>query len=216
MSLTLADTVMAAVHESGVNDFLAAFFNARRRHLVYGTPAFIPMTTVSATSVSAMTFPGIPGGIDILVVFSPPTVDFDPDSSGGTSPLPPGPGQLAIHTKVALTVACKRARDPHGEQTEFTPLSTSLELFATGMPVVSVFGPGIGEIRFNLDRLEIVDIKPDSLESVLECLLLMMLRAALSNFRLPFSAMSIGFVTLILKNGPLIETDQIKVFGDVV
>jgi hypothetical protein len=84
------------------------------------------------------------------------------------------------------------------------------------MPIVSVFGPGTGEVRFHLDRLEIVDIKPDSLESVLECLLLMMLRAALSNFRLPFSAMSIGFVTLILKNGPLIEQDQIKVFGDVL
>jgi hypothetical protein len=82
MSLTLTDTVMVAVHETGVNDFLAAFFNARRRHLVYGTPAFIPTTTVSAISISAMTFPGIPGGIDILVVFSPPTVDFDPDSSG--------------------------------------------------------------------------------------------------------------------------------------
>jgi hypothetical protein len=78
MSLTLADTVMAAVHENGVNDFLAAFFNARRRHLVYGTPAFVPVTTVSATSISAMTFPGVPGGIDILVVFSPPTVDFEP------------------------------------------------------------------------------------------------------------------------------------------
>ena len=66
MSSHSADTVMAAVHESGVNDFLAAFSNARRRHLVYGTPAFIPATTVSATSISAMTFPGIPGGIDIL------------------------------------------------------------------------------------------------------------------------------------------------------
>jgi hypothetical protein len=123
---------------------------------------------------------------------------------------------LAIHTNVELTVACKKARDPHGERTEFSPLTTSLELFATGIPVVSVFGPGTGEIRFDLDRLEIVDIKPDSLESVLECLLLMMLRAALLNFRLSFSAMSIGFVMLILKNGPLIETDQIKVFGDVV
>jgi hypothetical protein len=44
----------------------------------------------------------------------------------------------------------------------------------------------------------------------------MMLREALSNFRLPFSAMSVGFVTLILKNGPLIENDEIKIFGDVV
>jgi hypothetical protein len=215
MSLTLADTVMAAVHENGVNDFMAAFFKARPRHLVYGTPAFVPVTTVAATSISAMTFPGVPGGIDLLVVFALPTIDFDPDSSGGASPLPPGPGQLAIHTSVRLTVGCKRARDPNEHENEFVPISTSLELFAVGAPLVSVFGPGAGEIRFRLDRLEIVDIKPDSLESVLECLLLMMLRAALSNFRLPFSAMSVGFVTLILKKGPLIETDQIKVFGDV-
>jgi hypothetical protein len=218
MSLTLADTVMAAVHENGVNDFMTAFFKARPRHLVYGTPAFVPVTTVAATSISGMTFPGVPGGIDLLVVFALPTIDFEPDSSGGASPLPPGPGQLAVHTTVRLTVACKRTRDPRNNENEneFVPLSTSLELFATGLPLVSVFGPGAGEIRFQLDRLEIVDIKPDSLESVLECLLLMMLRAALSNFRLPFSAMSVGFITLILKNGPLIETDQIKVFGDVV
>jgi len=214
MSLTLANTVLVAAHETGVNDFMAAFFAARPRHLVYGTPAFVPVTTVAATSISAMTFPGVPGGIDLLVVFALPTIDFYPDSSGGTSPLPPGPGQLAIHTKVRLTVGCKRGRNDN--ENEFIPLSTSLELFATGMPRVSVFGPGAGEIRFQLDRLEIVDIKPDSLESVLECLLLMMLRAALVNFRLPFNAMSVGFVTLILKNGPLIENDQIKVFGDVV
>jgi hypothetical protein len=216
MSLTLGDTVMAAVHENGVNDFMTAFFNARPRHLVYGTPAFVPATTVSATSISAMSFPGVPGGIDLLVVFSPPTVDLHPDSSGGASPLPPGPGEFAIHTKVRLTVACKRARRPNEHETAFEPISTSLELFAAGAPLVNVFGLGAGEIRFHLDRLEIVDIKPDSLESVLECLLLMMLRAALLNFRLPFSALSIGFVKLILKNGQLIENDQVKVFGDVV
>jgi hypothetical protein len=139
MSLTLVDTAMAAVHENGVNDFLAAFFNARRRHLVYGTGMFVSVTTAAATSISAMTFPGIPGGIDILVEFAVPTVDLDPDSSGGTSPLPPKPGQLAVRTTVRLTVACKRAREPN--ETNFLPLSTSLELFAIGMPVVSIFSP---------------------------------------------------------------------------
>jgi hypothetical protein len=216
MSLTAADTILAAIHEAGINDFLTAFFNARPRHLVYGTPGFVPVTTVAATSISAMSFPGVPGGIDLLVAFDRPVVDLHPDSSGGSSPLPPGPGQVAIQTSVRLTVGCKRARDQKGQESQFTPISTQLKLFALGHPVVSVFGPGSGEIRFSLDQLEIVDIKPDSLETVLECLLLMMLRAALLNFKLPFSAFTIGFITLVLKNGPLIETDQVKVFGDVL
>jgi hypothetical protein len=216
MSLTQGDTILAAIHEAGVNDFMTAFFTARPRHLVYGTPGFVPATTVAATSIPAIAFPGVPGGIDLLVVFSRPTVDLHPDSSGGGSPLPPGPGQFAVQTSVRLTVGCKRARDQTGEGAQFTPLTTELKLFALGHPEVSVFGPGSGEIRLSLDKLEIVDIEPDSLETVLECLLLMMLRAALLNFKLPFSAFTIEFITLVLKNGPLIADDQVKVFGDVL
>jgi hypothetical protein len=216
MSLTLADTVMAAVHENGVNDFMAAFFRARPRHLVYGTPEFVPVTTVNATSISPMIVPTPfgSGTIDLLIVFAPPTLDFNPDSSGGTSPLPPGPGQLAVRTTVELTVACRPGVGRH--EAEVEPLSASLNLFATGAPFDFGVGLYVTETIFNLDRLEIVDIAPDHLESVLECLMLMMLRAALRNFRLPFSAMSVGFFEFVLKNGPLIENDQIKVFGDVV
>lgn len=215
MSLTLGDTVFAGVHEDGLNDFLRAFFGARPRYLLYGTPLFVPTTTVAATSLPPIAFPGVPGGIDFLVAFSIPEVDLHPDSSGGTWPLKPDPGEFTLRTEVLLMLACKRARKPGDERPPFDPIRVVLEVYARGRPEVATFGPGNGEIRLVLEQIEIVDIRPDELESLIECLILMMLRAALQNFVLPFEALSLDFITLILKNGPLIADDQLKVWGDV-
>ena len=216
MSLTLADTVFAGVHEDGINDFLRAFFGARPRHLVYGTPAFVPTTTVAATSIPPIAFPGVAGGIDFAIAFSIPEVDLHPDSSGGAWPIKPDPGEFTLRTEVGLVLACQRGRRrPNDERPPFEPIGVKLEVYARGRPDVVTFGMGNGEIRLLLEQIEIVDIRPDELESVIECLILMMLRAALQNFVLPFGALSLEFITLVLKNGPLIADDQLKVWGDV-
>lgn len=214
MSLTETEHVFAAVHERGINDFMKAFFTARPRYHRYGSSFFVPMTTASATNIPAISFPGIPGGIQYMVDFSTPIVDLHPDSSGGTAPLPLSPGQFTIHTKIELIVGCGRwvDRDNKGS---FIPISTSLEVWARGKLTVKVFGPGVGEIGFQLDDIEIVDIKPDSLESVLECIIRMILQAVLENVRLPFHALTMGAFSLILLRGPEIEDDQVKLYGDV-
>ena len=49
---------------------------------------------------------------------------------------------MAIHTKVELTVACKRARDPHGERTEFAPLSRRNRLFEV-LPAAGPLDPAV-------------------------------------------------------------------------
>ena len=219
MSLTETEHVFAGVHEDGINDFLQAFFSARPRHLNYGTAFFVPTTTASATNIPTIPFPGIPGGIHYAISFSIPKVDIDPDSSGGLSPLPPGPGQLNLRTEVKLTVGCGRwTRDPQHDKASpisLTPLSTALDLWALGQPVVTFFGaPGSGEVGVQVGRVEIVDIEPDSLESVLECIIRMMLDAVLANIQLPFNALTAGAFSLILMRVE-VKDDQIKLYGDV-
>ena len=216
MSLTEAQHVFAGAHEDGINDLLTAFFTARPRYLSYATPALAP-STGPFTSVSPIGFPGVPGGIEYAVSFSIPTVDFHPDSSGGASPLPVGAGQLGIRTKVTLTILCNsRVRPPDGDDVvPLTPIPTTLDVFARGKPTVTFLGPGVGDIGFELDAVELVDIKPDSLESILECVLLMVLQAVLANVRLPFKALTFGAFALVLLRGPESEDDQVKLYGDV-
>jgi hypothetical protein len=215
MSLTEAETVFAGVHEAGVNDLFKAFFTARPRFLTYATPGLVP-PAAPFTSVPAIAFPGIPGGIEYRIKFEIPTVDFAPDSSSGTSPLQVGSGQLNIRTKVTITVGCYRYFDDTGKDRQGTvvPISTSLEVWARGKPTVTYFSPGNGEVGFSLDEVEIVDITPDSLESVVECILRMILLAVIRNIRLPFNTLTAGAFSLALLRGPEIEDDQVKIYGN--
>lgn len=222
MSLTEAEHIFAGIDEAGINDFLRAFFTTRPRYLNYGTSFFVPATTVAATNVPTIAFPGIPGGIHYAVTFSIPVVDINPDSSGGASPLPPGPGQLNLNMAVRLTVGCgkwNRGDQPGHDNVppppSFTPLSASLDLWALGQPVVVFFGPpGSGQVSIKVDQVEIVDISPDSLESILECMIRMILDASLANLHLPFHALTAGAFSLILLRVE-VEDDQIKLYGDV-
>lgn len=214
MSLTQTETVFAGVHEDGVNDLFKAFFTARPRYLTYASPGLVPAATPHI-SIPAIPFPGIPGGIEYRIQFDIPVVDFFKDNSGGTSPLPVGPGQLNIHTKVVITVGCYRYFDPGKDrQGTVTPISTALEVWARGKPDVVYYGPGNGVVGFALDEVEIVDITPNSLETVIECILRMVLQSMLRNVRLPFHTLTAGAFSLALVSGPLIEDDQAKIYGN--
>ena len=214
MSLTEAEFLFAGIHEGGVNDMLAAFFTARPRYLVYASPGLAPPT--AHITVPPIAFPGVPGGgIEYAIVLGIPVVDFAPDSTAG-SPLPVGVQQVGIHTKVQLVVGCSRQTDRPYDDSQpprFVPISTELEVWARGRILANYFGPGTGEIRFQVDEVEIVDIRPDTLESVLECILRMVLQAVLSNVNLPFRAVSAGAFSLALTRGPEVEEDQVKLYG---
>jgi hypothetical protein len=223
MSLTETEQVFAGVSEDAVNDLMTAIFSARPRYLNYGSPLFVPATTAFVTQVPAIAFPGVPGGIQYGVLFSIPRIDFHPDDSAGVSPLPPGIGQFTLHTTCRLFVGCTRLRGDnqpvattHVPPVSVSPIGTALDVFARGHPVASFFGPpGSGDVRLVLDDVEIVDIRPDSLESVIECLIRMFLQAALANLRLPFKALSMGAFDLILVRGPEVEQDQAQLYGNV-
>jgi hypothetical protein len=205
MSLTENQGVFVGVHEDGINDLLRAFFKARPRYLTYATPSLAPLS--GSLSASPIAFEGTPDAMEYAVSFTVPTVDFHPDTDGAASPLPLDPGQVGIRTRVTLTVLCD---GPVG-----APISTDLDVFAKGTPAVSFSGPGAGEVSFQIDAIEFLDITPGSLESLLECVVRMVLRAVLSNVRLPFDALTAGFFSLALERGPESGEDQIRLYGDV-
>lgn len=223
MSLTEAEHVFAGLHEDGLNDLLRAFFSARPRHLNYGSNAFVPVTTASETNMPSIAFPNIAGGIEWAVSFRIPRIDlFEDSSSGGMPPeLSLSAGQFSLHTRVRLRLMCgRRDREKDREEREeeqrgatFIPIEASLDVWATGHLIVRVFGGGSGDIRLAVDSVEIVDIAPEPLEALLECLIRMLLDAALVPVRLPFESLRAGAFSLTLTRGPELEDDQTKLYG---
>lgn len=236
MSLTEAQSVFAGVNETAINDVLTAFCTARPRYLAYGSPAFVPVTTIAETTMPSIGFPGVPGGINWRLRLSIPRIDLFKQSM----PLPPqltlNPGQFSAEITAELCIDCRRIkidpkpprpkerderekdRDPK-EKDDRHPISEltcfKLELFVIGHIEHVLASTGEDAVAFAVDAVEIVDITPDALESFLECLMFMILQAVLAGIRLPLPALRAGAFQLSIVTGPFIEDDQIKVRGNV-
>lgn len=213
MSLTQTHHVFVGVSEGGINTFIKAICAARGHYLNYGSSSFVPATSSSATHMGSIPFPGIPGGIQWAVSLSTPVLDLFPDSSGGTSPLPPVANTFNVHTRATVQIGCSTWQGK--DRGRVTPLGTKLDVWALGNIVAHYSAPGTGYISLKVDAVRIPEIKPDTLEAVLECLLRMILSAALANITLPFHALSLGAFQLVLEQGPEIGDDQAKVWGDI-
>jgi len=219
MSLTGSHHAFAGIGEHGVNEVVHAFFSARPRYLRYGTTPFVASTTVSATNVPTISFPGIPGGIGYAVDLSIPRIDLYPPNGPLPAPLALGADQLSVETEARITLGCWRGGGDSGgdrKHGSLTPVSTDLKVLAVGHPFARTFSPGVGEIYFEVDDVMVVDVAPPSLDALLDCLLRMILNGVLSNLPLPFEVVNVGFFKLILEEGPLIAADQIELRGSVV
>ncbi len=240
MSLTQSHDVFAAIHENGLDDLLRRFFTARPKYLNYGSPGFVAATTVSATQMPAIQFPGVPGGIDWSVHLERPLVDAHPQSAGLPPELDPlGSQRVSIHTAVQICVACARRerrdddgkpdrdpeRDPEREDRpednperpigkDLRPVCFKVEVFAIAHAERTSSSTG-DALRLVVDELELVDLEPNELESVIECLLLQILRAVLASVRLPLTALRAGAFELMPAAGPFAQNDQIEMLGDV-
>jgi hypothetical protein len=239
MSLTEAERVFTGITEQGINDLLQAFFDARPRYLDFGSPGFVAFTTASETQMPAIAFPGVPGGIDWSVQLAVPRVDLHPQTDALPPELSLGAGQVSLSTSVRLCVACETAREREPQEDrldrdterrsdddadrdtdrqrdkprgEAKGTCFELQLFALGH-LQRVLGPD--SVVIVVDAVEIVDIDPTELEAVLECLLLHILRAILANVRLPLETLRAGGFSLTLIRGPYVETDQLRVFGNL-
>jgi hypothetical protein len=204
MSLTQAEHIFGGVHETGINDLLHAFFTARPGKLRYGTPLFVPVTTVMATSVPAINFFGL--NVQFQISCSPiPSVDITPGGPGSVA-LPPGVNEFTVRTNLTFTVVINNG----------LPISGSLQVLGLCSPFVAVSTPGTGQIGITLNRVEIVDITPDWVESIVEALVLGFLQTVLAPVHFPFNTITAGAFGLILLVGPTAETDQIKVRGNAL
>lgn len=244
MSLTDTSEVFVSAHEDALNDLVTAICQTRPHLLSYGSPAFVPVSDVNDTQMPPIQFPGS-GGIQWHVRFSVPHVDLFDQDAPLPAELSLGPGQFSLSTKVELCVDCRKGRgrdDDHGGHDDHdghghdgpddpdrpkpdrpwddkpgkveNPMCTALELFAVGHLVGTSTG-GQPAVGFAVDAVEIVDVHPDDLESVLECLLEQILRAAIAQVRIPVSALRAGAFTLTPTVGPLIETDVVLARGNL-
>lgn len=224
MSLTEAQSVYGGIHEDGLNDLLRAFFSARPRYLNYGSPGYVPATTAGETQIPAIPFPGVPGGIDWSVQLELPRVDLHPQDAALPPELTLGPGQVSIQTRLRLCIACETFREKEDKKPrddEKDPRRGKargpcfdVEIYAVGH-VERTFGPDGESVIIVVDALELVDIKPIEFESVIECLILQILRAVLADVRLPLETLRAGAFSLSLVRGPEIENDQLEVYGTV-
>ncbi len=217
MSLTQTHHVFAGVAESGINTFLTAFFKTRPHYLNYGSAPFVAASSVSATNVATVPFPGLPGGLPYAVSFSIPVVDLYPPNAGSTSPTPPAANQFGLHTRVKLTVGCFSWVGGRGNEHtgRVTPVSFALDVWALGSLVPFYFGPGSGYISLQVLSVRIPEIKPEGFEEVIDCVIRMLLEAALAHVQLPFHALSAGAFQLVLESGPVIDNNQVEVWGDI-
>ena len=181
MSLTQTHHVFAAVEESGINTFLKALFTARPHYLHYGSSAFVPASTAAATNMPPIAFPGVPGGIQYAVFFSIPVIDLFPPNAGSTSPIPPALNQFGLKTTVRLVLGCMTwSGTPFNEQAgRARPIVADLDVWARGDVIGRYYGPGTGNIAFEVLDIRIPAIAPAGFEAVIECLIRMMLNAAL-------------------------------------
>jgi hypothetical protein len=194
--------------EAGINTFLKALFTARAHYLNYGSVFFVPATTANQTNIGTIPFPGVPGGIDWAVFLSVPVLGLFPDSSGGTSPLPPpAPNTFSLHTTAQIKLGCSEGNASTG----LKPLATTLDVWALGEIVI---GSG-SSLSLKIDKVLLPGIQPVSLEKLLECLLLMVIAAALQNLQLPIGSFSLGAFDLNIEQGPEINDDQIKLWGSI-
>jgi hypothetical protein len=238
MSLTESSEVFVAIEESALNDLITAVCTTRPHLLNYGSPAFVPVSNVSATQMAPIPFPGS-SGLQWSVELAIPQLDLFKEDM----PLPPelslGPGQFSVSTVVRLCVDCADRHDGKGDDHPQTddhahpddrgdkpwrddrddwgkarnPVCCKLGVFAVGH-VVSTWAGGKESIGFALDGLEIVDVEPNALESVLECLLMMILRSVLANLSLPVTALELEAFTLTPTQGPLIDVNRVLARGD--
>jgi hypothetical protein len=223
MSLTEAQEIFGGVHEDGVNDILRAIFTTRPRYLNYGSVGFVPATSVNVTQMPSIPFPGVPGGIDWAVQIDIPIVDLHPETAGLPPELNMGPEQISVQTTARVCIACdsSRSKGDKGQRDKkhHYPGKLNARCFE-----VKVFAIGHAERDFGfdgeslviiVDAIELVDIEPNEIESVIECLLLQILRAVLANVKLPLEALRAGAFSLTLVRGPEVEEDQAKIYGNV-
>jgi hypothetical protein len=205
VSYTQAYHAFADLSEEGANDMLAALFAASQHLLVYGSPPFVTSSSSAATLVSPISVPGLlQTPIPFEVQFSVPQLDLYPPDVPLPAPLVFNPGQFAVSTTATVSVLC-------GGQT----MQTALDIWVVGRLVPRTAGGNVVAVGFEADQVDVANIAPDTLKSIINCVALQVLQGILSSVSIPVPALSGGFFSVTVQQGPQIGNDEIDVWGDV-
>jgi hypothetical protein len=245
MGLTDGQDVFVSISEGGINTLFQYLLKQRPRLFNYATQFFIdkpkkccvPLGKNSITQEDPLPVPGTEGlvGLEYAIQFTNLHVDLHPQ----TSPLPPElslPSQhFSFSTTVNLSIpfpdvpedwepmAAAGRKQPVFQLEE--PFCCKLAVVLTGgvekmTQWVPVEGIWSDFIRLTVDQLEIVDIAPDCLETILERYALLTLRHGILNMiKYRVTQLALGFIEITLSTdvspNPAIEDDQIKLWGKV-
>lgn len=206
------------------------------------------------TIVDPLPIPGTDFGLDFALQLADLRVDFHP---GDEFPLPPElnplqPQRLAIRLRVCIGLGCppneivdklipppvtrpndqRKDRDRQPQPLRPLPFRElqcfCLDAYVTGGVRIRTYG-GKPYLEPFLTGFEIVDIKPDGLESALECYIKLVLElSVLPGLRILLEAASFDLIkdkvklvisamptSAALPNNPAIEDDQLKAFAKV-
>lgn len=225
MSLTGAHHAFVAAHEDGMNVIIEAFRIARPRLFSYGSSALGGGLAPAPTSLmSDITIPGTSVAFPIRIDFPFLKIDCFPANPGSGLPpelTPLAVDEFSIEAIVELTVlCCRRVPDPDistHEPQECEELTAKLALWAIGSPTATPAGGGVTNLGLTVRAVEIVEIDPNELENILECLLKMILdQAVLPRITFALDKITTDFFTLVLADGPHVDEDRIFALGDVL
>ena len=167
---------------------------------------------MGVTLLPTIAFPRLPGGIAWALDLTVPVVNLFPADGPLPNPLTLGVDQLAVSTNVTITIGCIEPTEKPGT---VTPLQATLEVIAIASPLTQFFSPGVGDVFLRVDDVLLPEVTPPWLQVVLDCLIRMILEAALSAFPLPLEVLDAGFFKLTIEEGPTVSDNQIKLRGGV-
>ena len=219
MSLTGVHHAFASLHEEGLRVAIEAFRAARPWYFSYATsmlgggppPATATLMDPIAIPGSAVSFHY---RIDVLNI----VVDCFPANAGSGLPVELAPlvaDEFSLRADLQMTVLCPR-RIIRRQVVAWEPISARLSLWLVGSPTATPAVGGAWRLGISSRGVEIVDITPKELESILGCFLQTVLTQALLP-RLTFllDKITTDFFTLTLADGPHVNDDRIFVLGNL-
>jgi hypothetical protein len=210
MGLTNGHAAFASINESGFNKFIRNVATARPHYLHYAT-ASLGGGSPGKTLLPPLTIPGAGIGLEYEIDVERPVIDFFPQSQ----PLPAGltlkHDQFAIATGARICVVCAdliKSRDARGPL-----ICATLHIWAIGHPTSTPVNMTDKLIGLQVDNIVIENV--GDLEKLAECISNDALNALLDKLRYLVAKHVFGAFAFFLADGPTIEDDQIKVWGDI-
>lgn len=213
MGLTNGHAAFASLSASAINRFIYNLAKARPRYFRFasGSP---PSYLGPFEHVPALHLPGASGGgVDYILEITLPQLDLYPGSGSQQLPAPLtlGPNQFSITT--GLTICIAKDYKIVGHKVVPVEDCATLNIWAVGE--LSTSDPHNVQLDLGAHADNIILKNVGDLESIGENLSLILVNALLQKMTYPVKKQALGALTFSVADGPRIEDQQIKAWGDL-